>query len=100
MILSKLAKTVHMKLVSYLVEGHDQLGIYVDGYIYAMETLHPDLPGSMGMFLQYWEDSYPLALKGEEMVKMGRIPKERGIPYDAAYPTPLQWVITAGEHRC
>lgn len=85
MTLSTLAKTVHMKLVSYLVEGHDQLGIYVDGYIYAMETLHPDLPGSMSMFLQYWEDSYPLALKGEEMVKMGRIPKERGIPFDAAY---------------
>ena len=21
-------------------------------------------------------------------------------PYDAAYTTPLQWVITAGEHRC
>jgi len=81
----KLAKTVHMKLVSYLAEGHDQLGIYVDGFIYAMETLHPDLPGNMNMFLQYWEESYPVAKTGEEMIKLGRISKERGIPYDAAY---------------
>ena len=27
------------------------------------------------MFLQYWEESYPLALLGERMVKEGRIEK-------------------------
>lgn len=74
-----------MKLVSYLREGHDQLGIYVDGYLYDMEILHPDLPGNMNMFLQYWDDSYPIALRGEQMVKGGQISKERGFPIEDAY---------------
>lgn len=74
-----------MKLVSYLREGHDQLGIFVDGYLYNMETLHPDLPGNMNMFLQYWEDSFPVAQIGERMVREGRIPKEKGFPVDQAY---------------
>jgi fumarylacetoacetate (FAA) hydrolase len=74
-----------MKLVSYLREGHDQLGIYVDGYLYDMEVLHPDLPGNMNMFLQYWEESYPVAQIGERMVKEGRISKEKGFPYEEAY---------------
>ena len=74
-----------MKLVSYLREGHDQLGIFVDGYIYNMESLHPDLPGNMNMFLQYWEESFPMAQIGERMVREGRIPKEKGFPIDQAY---------------
>lgn len=85
MTLFRLAKILYMKLVSYLVQGHDQLGICVDGHIYSMETLHPELPGSMGMFLQYWEESYPLALRGEEMIKSGRISRDKSIPLESAY---------------
>lgn len=74
-----------MKLVSYLREGHDQLGIYVDGFLYDMEILHPELPGNMNMFLQYWEDAYPVALIGEKMVKEGRISRDRGLAANQAY---------------
>ena len=74
-----------MKLVSYLREGHDQLGIYVDGFIYDMESLHPELPGNMNMFLQYWEDSFPTAQLAERMVKEGRITRDKGFPIDQAY---------------
>lgn len=74
-----------MKLVSYLREGHDQLAILVDGYLYDMESLHPDLPGNMNMFLQYWEESFPTAQLAERMVKEGRIPRDKGFPIDQAY---------------
>ncbi len=74
-----------MKLVSYLQDGHDQLALLIDGLLYPTESLHPDLPGNMNLFLQYWEDSYPIARRGEEMVKQGRISKEKGVPYGDAY---------------
>ena len=35
------------------------------------DLLHPDLPISMAMFLNYWEDMYPLALAAEKRIKEG-----------------------------
>ena len=67
-----------MKLVSYLRDAHDQLAVLVDGFLFDMEDLHPDLPNTMGMFLQYWEDAYPMALGGEMMVRDGKISKDKG----------------------
>ena len=61
-----------MKLISYLKEGHDQLGVVIDEWVYDIESLHPDLPHNMSMFLNYWEDSYPVALAGEMMIKEGK----------------------------
>ncbi len=60
-----------MKLVTYLKEGHDQLAMLVDGKLYDTDSLHPDLPISMAMFLNYWEDMYPLALAVEKRIKEG-----------------------------
>ena len=50
-----------MKLVSYLRDEHDSLGVLVDDRIFNMEALHPDLPTTMGLFLNYWEDSFEMA---------------------------------------
>ena len=69
-----------MKLVSYLKNGHDQLSILVDGFLYDLDSLHPDMPNSMSMFLNYWEDAYPAALGGEEAIKSGRISNVRATP--------------------
>jgi fumarylacetoacetate (FAA) hydrolase len=60
-----------MKLVTYLKEGHDQLALLVDGKLYDTDALHPDLPVSMAMFLNYWDDMYPLALMAEKRIKEG-----------------------------
>lgn len=60
-----------MKLISYLKDGNDQLAIVIDEWIYDIESLHPDLPHNMSMFLNYWEDSLPAALAGEMMIKEG-----------------------------
>jgi fumarylacetoacetate (FAA) hydrolase len=73
-----------MKLVSYLNNSHDQLALFYDGYLYDMETLHPDMPGSMSMFLSYWEDAYPVAKAAEDAIRNGRISQVRGIPFGQA----------------
>jgi fumarylacetoacetate (FAA) hydrolase len=44
-----------MKFVSYLKEGHDQLGLVVDGFVFDMDVVHPELPNSMSMMLNYWD---------------------------------------------
>jgi fumarylacetoacetate (FAA) hydrolase len=71
-----------MKLVSYLSEGHDHLAILVDDLLFKMEVLHPDLPNNMSMFLNYWEESYSMALGGELMIREGKIDREKGFPAD------------------
>lgn len=60
-----------MKLVTYLKEGHDQLAMLIDGKLYDTDALHPDLPISMAMFLNYWDDMYPLAMAVEKRIKEG-----------------------------
>jgi len=42
-----------MKLVCYLEEERDRLGVLINEVVYDMEVLHPDLPTSMSMFLNY-----------------------------------------------
>jgi len=69
-----------MKLLSYLKEGHEQLGILINELVYDMEVLHPDLPNSMNMFLNYWEDSFPMAQAGELLLKEGTRTSNKGIP--------------------
>jgi fumarylacetoacetate (FAA) hydrolase len=69
-----------MKLVSYLKENHEQLGVLINDKVYDMEVLHPDLPNTMNMFLTYWEESLPVALAGELMLKEGSRTSNKGIP--------------------
>ena len=76
-------KFLFMKLVSYSVEGHDQLAILVDGLLFDMETIHPDLPKSINMFLNDWDEFLLVAQAGEIAIREGNISKEKGIPYDS-----------------
>jgi fumarylacetoacetate (FAA) hydrolase len=69
-----------MKLVSYLKDEHDSLGVLVGDRIFNMEVLHPDLPNTMGLFLNYWEDSFSMAAVGIELINEGKIRIEKGIP--------------------
>jgi len=78
-----LLKFLQMKLVSYLKEESDQLALLVDGMLYNMETVHPDLPNTMGLFLNYWEEVLPVAQVGVQMIEEGRISRNKGIPVDS-----------------
>lgn len=68
-----------MKIVSYVKDGHEQLGVLINDFIYAMDVLHPDLPTTMNMFLTYWEDALPIAQAGELMLKEGARTSNRGV---------------------
>lgn len=68
-----------MKLVSYLDDGREQLGVLINDFVYDMDVLHPDLPNSMNMFLTYWEDTFPVAQAGELLLKEGTRTSNRGV---------------------
>ncbi len=69
-----------MKLVSYLKDGQDQLAFYVKGYLYDADAMHPELPSSMNMFLNFWEDNLPIAQAINNAIEDGRIGAANGTP--------------------
>jgi len=82
-----------MKLVSFLQDGHDRLGVLINDLVYDMEVLHPDLPNSMGLFLNYWEESFPVAQAGELMLREGERISSKGMPLNEVEllaPVPYQ----------
>ena len=86
-----------MKLVSYIKEEREQLGVLVNDIIYDMEVLHPDLPNSMSMFLNYWEDHFPVAQAGELMLKEGTRTSNKGVPLkDVQLLAPVPFHRVAG----
>lgn len=66
-----------MQLVSYLKDGNDQLGIVVNDVVYDLDAISTDLPSSMSMMLNYWEDYYPMALSVEKGILEGRYDKQK-----------------------
>jgi fumarylacetoacetate (FAA) hydrolase len=82
-----------MKLVTFLNDGHDQLGMVINEKVYALEELHRDLPNSMAMFLNYWDELMPMAMAVEQKVKDGLVRNEMGQAFAdaelfAPVPTP------------
>lgn len=73
-----------MKLVTYLNEEREQLGVLVHDMIYDMELLHPDLPNTMNLMLNYWEDYLPVAQAGELLLREGTRTSGKGIPLNEA----------------
>jgi len=71
-----------MKLVTYVKDDHEQLGVLINGLVYDMEVLHPELPGAMSLFLNYWEESFPVAQAGEHMLREGERTSSRGVPVE------------------
>lgn len=71
-----------MKLLSYLKEEREQLGVLINGLVYDMETIHPDLPNTMNMFLNYWEEVSPVVQAGELMFMEGSRTSNRGVPIE------------------
>ena len=73
-----------MKLVTYLKDERDQLALLVNGLLYDTDILHPDLPISMSMFLNYWEDVFPLAKAVEQRIKESSFRIDMGYPFAEA----------------
>jgi len=71
-----------MKLVSYLVDGHDQLAFLHNDCLYDCDLVNPALPNSMNMFLHYWDDMLPIAQATNAAIVDGRISADRGLPIE------------------
>ena len=70
-----------MKLVTYLKDDNLQLALLVNGNLYDTDSLHPDLPNSMSMFLNYWDDVIPVVKAAEQRIKDGLGRNSLAIPY-------------------
>lgn len=73
-----------MKLVTYLKNEHEQLALLVNNNLYDTDSLHNDLPMSMAMFLNYWDDVMPLALAAEQKIKEGMVRSSIAFPFEKA----------------
>jgi len=73
-----------MQLVTYLKDDLQQLAILVNGNLYDTDALHSDLPVSMSMFLNYWDDVLPIAKAVEQRIKDGVGRNIFGTPYNEA----------------
>ena len=71
-----------MKLVSYLKNEKEQLAVMVEGRLYDMETLHPDLPDKMGMMLNDWEQYLPLATAGLKKLNKDPVAMDKAVEYN------------------
>lgn len=69
-----------MKLVTYLNDGHDHLGIVVDGNVYPIDALHNDLPNTMAMLLNFWDELMSMVKAVEQKIKDGMVRNVMGQP--------------------
>ena len=60
-----------MKLVTYLKDGHDHLAMNINDLLYDLDAIHPELPTSMAMFLNYWDDYFLVAKNAEQRIING-----------------------------
>lgn len=72
-----------MKLVTHLFDEHEQLAIYHEGYVYNMDRLHPEMPNTMGVFLNYWDDMIGAAAKLNQAIVDGHISQAKGLPLES-----------------
>jgi fumarylacetoacetate (FAA) hydrolase len=73
-----------MQIATYLKDEQEQLALLVDNWLYDMDALHPDFPGTMSMLLQYWDDYFPLLQGAPMMIREGKIDRSNAVPFTGA----------------
>ncbi len=68
-----------MKLVSYLHNDNEQLAFLVEGALYDCDAMNPELPASMSMMLNFWEDMFPIAQQTEFAIREGKLGAGQGL---------------------
>lgn len=71
-----------MKFISYLKDNHEQLAILHNDLVYDTDKLHPDMPSSMSMFLNYWDDLLPMLEVLEEKIEEGLLTNVKTTPLE------------------
>ena len=72
-----------MIVITFRNESQEQLGVLIDGQVYAMDQLHPELPNSMNLFLNYWDDYLPIAQAAEKATRSGNRLTGMGKPVES-----------------
>ncbi len=67
-----------MKFVSYIKEDHEQLAMLSNGILYDTDRLHPDMPQTMTLLLNYWDDLMPLSAAIQRKLDNGEVTNVRG----------------------
>jgi len=81
------AKIDPMHLATYIKDGHEQAALLVDGWLYDMDGLHPELPNTVSMLLQYWDEYFPVLQGAPIMIREGKISQRNAIKLDEAVLT-------------
>lgn len=92
-----------MKLVCYVKDGQEQLALLKNGLLYDADKLHPSLPVSMSMLLNYWDDAIPMLDAVSR--RLEEQPDDRGIPMEAqmilspvSYPSSVRDAYAFRQH--
>jgi len=72
-----------MKLVSYIKEEHEQLAVLVEGMLYDVDLIHPDIPNTISMCLNYWAELFPVLQAGELAIVDGNISSRKAVSIDS-----------------
>ncbi|HEY4208008.1 MAG TPA: fumarylacetoacetate hydrolase family protein, partial [Puia sp.] len=72
-----------MKLVTYLKEEHEQVALLVDGMVYDVDLVHPDIPNTISMCLNYWDELFPVLQAGELAIGEGHISTRKALSLES-----------------
>jgi len=53
--------------------------VLVDGLLYDVELIHPDIPNTMNMFLNYWDELFPLVQAGDLAIQEGHLNSKKAV---------------------
>jgi fumarylacetoacetate (FAA) hydrolase len=71
-----------MKIISYLHEGFEYAGLLHNELVYPFEVLHPNLPLTMSMVLNHWDDNYGYLQSGQQRLEDNQINAVSGLSLD------------------
>ncbi|MDE3142890.1 MAG: fumarylacetoacetate hydrolase family protein, partial [Bacteroidota bacterium] len=71
-----------MKLISYTDQGSITAALCHNEMVHDLKSLHPSLPTSMEMFLEHWEQYYPIVMEAYRLLKEGKISMLQSKPVD------------------
>lgn len=74
-----------MKFITYLKDREQQLAMVHNGLAYDTDRLHPDMPHTMAMLLNFWDDLMPLAKTIQQKLEDGSFTALKGLPVEELF---------------
>ncbi len=68
-----------MKLITYLNNEQEQLAFYSNEKLYDADRLHPEMPSTMSLMLNYWEELLPLGEAIQQKLDLGEVKSVKAI---------------------